>query len=98
MPRGRAPMEKVDTVLETDTLAANIKDLRGQQEEARALRQRIAKEVRNTNRKQSRLRKRARLMTDDDLLQVLMMRKTQREDLDKKAAQAPSSSSNACGR
>ena len=91
-------MEKVDTVLETDTLTAKIKDLRKQQEEARALRQRIAKAVRSTNRKQSRLRKRARLMTDDDLLQVLMVRKTQREDLAEKAAQAPSSSSNACGR
>ena len=91
-----ARWKKVDEVLEADTLATRIKALRKQQDQARAARQQLAREIRNTNRKQSRLRKRTRLMTDDDLLQVLMMRKTARDESKEKVSQVSESSSSAC--
>ena len=90
-PEGERTLKKVESVLEVDTLAAKIQDLRRQQEEAKATRARIAKDMRNTARRQSRLRSKTKLMSDEDLLQVLMMRKTSRETAAARAATASGS-------
>ena len=72
-------LKRVEDVLDEDTLSERVKALKAEQAKARAERAALAKEIRNTERRKSRLRKRAKQLTDEDLLQVLMMRKSQRE-------------------
>jgi hypothetical protein len=68
----------VTAALPSDPLALKVERLKVEQDVMRKERQRLASEIKNTMRKQSRLRKRARQMTDDDLVAVLMMRKDKR--------------------
>ena len=72
-------LKRVEDVLDEDTLSERVKALKAEQAKARAERAALAKEIRNTERRKTRLRKRAKQLTDEDLLQVLMMRKSQRE-------------------
>jgi lipid II:glycine glycyltransferase (peptidoglycan interpeptide bridge formation enzyme) len=53
---------------------ANIKALREQQALLRAERKRVSRWLRNEEKRKSRLRKRARQLSDADLLTVLRMR------------------------
>ena len=46
----------------------------------RADRKRVAKELRNASKRKTRLRKRARQLSNDDLLAVLVMRQNTEED------------------
>ena len=46
----------------------------------RADRKRVAKELRNASKRKSRLRKRARQLSNDDLVAVLLMRKNTEEE------------------
>ena len=77
-PKASAAVKRVEDVLEKDTLSEQIRLLKTSQNEARARRAALARDLRNTERRKSRLRKRARLLTDEDLLQVLMLRKGMR--------------------
>lgn len=55
-----------------------IAELKREQAAQAAERTRIAKELRNEERKRKRLREKAKLMTDEDLLQVLRLRQDRR--------------------
>jgi predicted nucleic acid-binding Zn-ribbon protein len=69
----------VQDVLEKDPLSEQISALRQEQETLRRQRKELSKTLKLAERKKTRLRKRAKAMTDEDLIQVLMMRKEQRE-------------------
>ena len=51
-----------------------IRRLKAEQQELRTKRKQVAAELRNASRRASRLKKRARQLTDADLLEVLRMR------------------------
>jgi hypothetical protein len=55
-------------------LLASIERLKTEQNALRSERKRVAKELKTMEKKKSRLKKRARQLSDADLLQVLMMR------------------------
>ena len=76
--KASAAMMRVEDVLDRDTLNEQIKGLKTDQAKVKAERAKLAKHLKNTERRKTRLHKRARLLTDEDLLQVLMLRKTQR--------------------
>ena len=61
-----------------DPLSAKIQALKAHAKQLREQRQRAAKELKAATRKATRLRKRARQLSDEDLVGVLMMRKTAR--------------------
>ena len=77
-PKASAAVKRVEDVLDKDTLSEQIRLLKDSQNEAKARRVALARDLRNTERRKSRLRKRARMLTDEDLLQVLMLRKGMR--------------------
>ena len=64
--------------MDKDTLTEHLLKLREEQHAVKQERAKLAREIRNTERRKSRLKRRAKLLTDDDLLQVLMIRKTAR--------------------
>ena len=70
----------MNNVLPKDPLGAQIEALRKEQQEMKEHRKRLQKDLRNAQRKKSRLSQRARKLTDKDLVAVLMMRKNQREE------------------
>ena len=70
----------IAAALPTDPVSLKLQKLKAEQEVMRKEKHRLAAEMRVTLRKQTRLRKRARQMTDDDLVSVLMMRKDKRLD------------------
>ena len=74
-----AATQKVQDVLEKDPLSEQILALRQEQDALRRQRKDLSKTLRLAEKKKTRLRKRAKALTDEDLIQVLMMRKEQRE-------------------
>lgn len=58
----------------THGLLAQIQKLKQDQADARKVRQKIAKDLRNAQRRKRRLKTRARMLTNDDLVAVLLMR------------------------
>jgi molecular chaperone GrpE (heat shock protein) len=56
------------------SLVKQIDDLKKQQAQARAERQKISRELRNAQRRKRRLKARARQLSNDDLVTVLLMR------------------------
>ena len=51
-----------------------------EQHRLKASRKQIVKELRNAERKRKRLRERARQLTDEDLLSVMLMRKEKKKE------------------
>jgi len=76
--------------LPADPIAADLEDLRQQQLALRKQREDLARHVKNAKKKVQRLKGRARALSDEDLVAVLMMRKAA-------AGSKQSSSSSACG-
>ena len=76
--KASAAVQRVEDVLDKDTLSEQITMLREEQQAAKMKRAMLANNLRSTEKCKSRLRKRARLLTDEDLLQVLMLRKGMR--------------------
>ena len=74
-----AATQRVQDVLERDPLSEQILALRQEQDALRRQRKDLSKTLRLAEKKKTRLRKRAKALTDEDLIQVLMMRKEQRE-------------------
>ena len=72
----------ISTALPQDGLSTSIQALKAKQAEIRKQKQEVAKNLRNAERRKKRLRVRARQLTDEDLVQVLMLRKQQRSDRD----------------
>lgn len=60
-----------------ESLAASILRLKVEQQTARDLKKKLARELHNAQRRASRLKKRARQLTDSDLVEVLKMREVQ---------------------
>ena len=69
-----------------------IAELKRLQQEQKATRQRVAKELRNEERKRRRLKERARQLTDEDLVAVLCLRREMRGGLDSASQDAAASS------
>lgn len=69
----------VVSALPADPLKDKILALKREQEEVKRRKKELRKQMKNATRSQARLRKRARLMTDEDLVAVLLMRKTAKE-------------------
>ncbi len=57
-----------------ESLAASIIRLKAEQQQAREAKKRLARDLHNAQRRASRLKKRARQLTDIDLVEVLKMR------------------------
>lgn len=85
-PVSAAPVAAASEVKES--LAASIMRLKWERAAAREARKRLSKELHNAQRRASRLKKRARQLTDLDLLEVLRMR-------EEKASEAAATSSSA---
>ena len=69
-----------------------ISELKKQQQEQKAMRARLAKELRNEERKRRRLKEKARQLTDEDLVAVLCLRKEMRRNPDNESQDAAASS------
>ena len=65
--------------LPPDPIAAGLEELTKQQLKLRKERKDLARQVKNAKKKVKRLKLRARQLTDDDLVAVLMMRKSAAE-------------------
>ena len=62
------------------TLLPEIQRLKAEQAALRAKKQQVAKELKNAERKRSRLKKRAKLLSDSDLVAVMMLRVAEKKD------------------
>ncbi len=71
----RAATDAFVTTLPSNPLRAHIEEMKKEQLALRQKRKDLAKDVKNAKKRQSRLRKKARQMTDEDLVTVLLMRK-----------------------
>ena len=69
----------MNNMLPKDPLGAKIEALRKEQQDMKERKKRLQKKLVNAERKKKRLCQRARLLSDKDLVAVLMMRKNQRE-------------------
>lgn len=87
-------MDKLKTALPDDALSESIQKLKDQQKALRDEKVKLTKDLRNAERRKKRLRSRARQLTDEDLVQVLMFRKGQKEEQDAKKAKAAASGAN----
>ena len=75
-----------------NTVAERIRELKAQQAQQRAQKKLLTKQLRNYERTRARLKAKARQLTDDDLVHVLMMRKEKRARADENPQNNPSSS------
>jgi TolA-binding protein len=74
-----ALLQKFREDLPLDPIRGEIERLRAEQQKQRQERKSIVKQMKNAKRRQQRLKSRARMMTDEDLVSVLMMRKNEKE-------------------
>jgi len=74
-----------------DDILKSIADLRRQQQELRAMKKQVAKKLKNEEKRRSRLRKRARALTDSDLVALLKMRGDQQTEADAQGVAASAS-------
>ena len=72
--------DTISSALPEDALSASIHQLKTKQAELRNQKKRLAQDLRNAERRKKRLRTRARQLTEEDLVQVLMLRKQQRAE------------------
>ena len=86
-------VKRIEDVLDKDTLTEHLLRLKEEQQVAKDERRKLAADIRNAERRKNRLRKRAKMLTGEDLLQVLMIRKTARQTQENATAQDPSSAS-----
>ena len=61
-------------------LLPEIQRLKAEQAALRVKKQKVAKELKNAERKRSRLKKRAKLLSDNDLVAVMMLRVAEKKD------------------
>ena len=88
----RKKTSAVKAVVRTgEDLDWKIKGLKEKQAALKAERKRVKTTLKNAERRRSRLRKRAKLLTDADLVEVLMMRGMEKDEVDKQVEEARSS-------
>ena len=63
------------------TLLPEIARLKAERQTLRDQRKKLAKDLKNAERKRSRLKKRAKLLTDSDLVAVMMLRVAERKEV-----------------
>ena len=74
--RARGGYDGVAGASTPEPLLSGIARLKAEQANLRAERKRVAKELKNAEKRRARLRKRARQLSDQDLVAVLQMRET----------------------
>jgi hypothetical protein len=76
-PLASGVVAKVDKVLAESSggLTKQIENLKKAQQEARKARQQLSRDLRNAQRRKRRLKAKSRMLSVDDLVDVLMMRK-----------------------
>ena len=85
----------MSSALPQDALSRSIQTLKQRQADLRNTKKQITRELHNAERRKKRLRTRARQLTDEDLVQVLMMRKQARADRNASESGAAASSNGA---
>ena len=73
--------------LKSQSLADSILALREEQQRVRADRKRVQKELKNAQRKKRRLKDKARQLTNTDLLEVLLMRQSEKAEPESQEAE-----------
>ena len=71
-----------------DAGKTKIDEIAEKRKALQAQRKKLSSELRNETRKRQRIRKRSQFLTDDDLVEVLAMRKTKKNAAENKAATA----------
>ena len=71
-----------------DAGKTKIDEIAEKRKALQAQRKKLSSELRNETRKRQRIRKRSQYLTDDDLVEVLAMRKTKKNAAENKAATA----------
>ena len=71
-----------------DAGKTKIDEIAEKRKALQAQRNKLSSELRNETRKRQRIRKRSQFLTDDDLVEVLAMRKTKKNAAENKAATA----------
>ena len=87
-----APADAVMVDVSAGGWAARISGLKRQTQELREERQRVAKELKAAQRKNKRLKERARCLFEEDMVQILVMKRTMRSAATSSEAAASSSS------
>ena len=87
----------ISSALPEDALSASIAKLKKKHADLRKQKKELATDLRNAERRKKRLRTRARQLTDEDLVQVLMLRKQQRADRSDTASTASGATSSSAG-
>ena len=72
-------MKQLGALLPKDATKARVDELRKQQDALRQERKKLNRAVRNEERKKTRLRRKAKQLTDEDLINIMVMRKATRE-------------------
>ena len=75
----QAAAKEFQKLLPKDPVYDRIEALRKEQQEIRARKKRIQMTIRNEERRKVRLRQKARKLSDEDLVQVMMLRKDYRD-------------------
>ena len=94
-PRLMQATAAAQAALPEDPLSNAIQALKDKKAELKKAKVQLAKDLRNAERKKKRLRQRARQLTDEDLVQVLMLRKQARQHRDDGATEVTSPSGSA---
>lgn len=87
----------VGSVLPADPMKSKLQALKAEQDAMRVKKQQLRKAMKNAKRQVSRLKKRARLLTDEDLVAVLLMRRTRLEDGSTASSSSSSAGTSTCG-
>ena len=73
-------MSEAESAGKADELTAQILRLQNEEKEMKAIKKRLQADLRNAKRKKTRLTKRAKLLTDRDLFQIMQMREAKKKE------------------
>ena len=73
-------MSEAESAGKADELTEQILRLQNEEKEMRANKKRLQADLRNAKRKKTRLTKRAKLLTDSDLFQIMQMREAKKKE------------------
>ena len=73
-------MSEAESAGKADELTAQIVRLQNEEKEMKAIKKRLQADLRNAKRKKTRLTKRAKLLTDRDLFQIMQMREAKKKE------------------
>ena len=73
-------MSVAESAGKADELTEQILRLQNEEKEMKAIKKRLQADLRNAKRKKTRLTKRAKLLTDRDLFQIMQMREAKKKE------------------